>query len=311
MLRFSLLISFFYTSVCFAQTFDIVPLGVYGGEREDNLSSYLISASNSNGFLALDAGTLNTGIRKAIEKKTFAEDEKSVLQNDIKGYFISHAHLDHISGLIINSPADSKKNVYTLASVKANILNHYFINETWINFSDEGLNPLDKYHFQVLNNKKPVSVLGTNLSVEAFPLSHGKNYQSSAVLIKLNENYALYFGDTGADRIENSINLENIWKTIAPLIKKTQLKVIMIEVSFPDSQPDKLLFGHLTPKLLNEELKKLASLTGEKNLKDLNIIVTHIKPTGNNEEIIKKELLENNPFNVHFIFPKQGEKLSF
>jgi 3',5'-cyclic-nucleotide phosphodiesterase len=26
-----------------------------------------------------------------------------------KGYFISHAHLDHVSGLIINSPADVAK----------------------------------------------------------------------------------------------------------------------------------------------------------------------------------------------------------
>ena len=311
MLRFSVIISFLCGSLCFAQTFDIVPLGVYGGEREDNLSCYLISAINKNEFLALDAGTLNAGIRKAIEKKTFTTDEKTVLQNYIKAYFISHAHLDHVAGLIINSPADSKKNIYTISSVKSNILNHYFIKDTWINFSDEGIDPLNKYHFQVLNIQQPTSVAGTELSIEAFPLSHGNPYESSAILIKSNNEFALYFGDTGADRIEKSNDLSDIWKSIAPLIKKKQLKVIMIEVSFPNSQPERLLFGHLTPKLLNEELEKLASFTGDKNLKDFTIIVTHIKPTGNNEEIIKTELLENNPFGIHFIFPKQGEKLSF
>ena len=311
MLRFSIILSFLFCSLCVAQTFDVVPLGIYGGEREDNLSSYLISAANKNDFLALDAGTLNAGIRKAIEKKTFLTDEKTVLQNYIKAYFISHAHLDHVAGLIINSPADSKKNVYTIASVKANILNHYFIKDTWINFSDEGADPLDKYHFQVLNIEQPTSAEGTNFSIDAFPLSHGNPYESSAILINLKGEYALYFGDTGADRIEKSDDLSNIWETIAPLIEEKKLKVLMIEVSFPNSQPEKLLFGHLTPKILNEELEKLASLTGKENLKDLNIIVTHIKPTGNNEEIIKKELTENNRLEINYIFPKQGEKLSF
>lgn len=71
-----------------AQTFDIVPLGVYGGEQEDNLSSYLISEHNKNEFLALDAGTINAGIRKAIGLKTFDVKEEKVLRDYIKGYFI-------------------------------------------------------------------------------------------------------------------------------------------------------------------------------------------------------------------------------
>jgi cAMP phosphodiesterase len=43
-----------------------------------------------------------------------------------------------------------------------------------------------------------------------------------------------------------------------------------------------------------EELEKLKEKTGQKNLEGLNIVVTHRKPTKNNPEIIKKELLKNN-----------------
>lgn len=312
-MKFKIVIILVFLSfgLSYGQSFDVVPLGVYGGECEDNLSSYLISEFGKNQFLALDAGTINAGIRKAIEKKSLFGDEKTVLQQDIKGYFISHAHLDHVAGLIINSPADSKKNVYALPSVKKNILDHYFITETWANFTDEGEKPLNKYHFVSLKLKDWHPVDGTSLQIQAFPLSHVNPYESSAILIKSKENYALYFGDTGADRIEKSDDLKNIWQKIAPLIIKKDLKVIMIEVSFPNAQPENLLFGHLTPKLLNEELKKLSLLTGKNALKNLNIVITHIKPTGDNADKIKKELLENNPFQIHFIFPVQGEKLTF
>ena len=56
---------------------------------------------------------------------------------------------------------------------------------------------------------------------------------------------------------------------IAPLIKSKQLKAIFIETSFPDEQPDKTLFGHLTPHWLMKEMHDLAGITGENALKDL------------------------------------------
>jgi cAMP phosphodiesterase len=39
------------------------------------------------------------------------------LKDYIKAYFVSHGHLDRL-GLIINSPADSKKNIYVIPFVK-------------------------------------------------------------------------------------------------------------------------------------------------------------------------------------------------
>ena len=294
-----------------AQTFDIVPLGVYGGEQEDNLSSYLISEHNKNEFLALDAGTINAGIRKAIGLKTFDVKEEKVLRDYIKGYFISHGHLDHLSGLVINSPADSKKTIYTIPFVQHILVNYYFSKDTWVNFTDKGEKPIGKYQMVSLDLGKTTSVTGTGLSVLPFELSHTKDYKSSAVLVESQNQYLLYLGDTGADRIEKSQNLNTLWQSIAPLIKNKQLKAIMIEVSFPNAQPENLLFGHLTPKLLTEELTKLSALAGKKSMAGLQIVVTHLKPSGENIDIIKKELQQNNPLQLQYVFPAQGSKISF
>lgn len=294
-----------------AQNFDVIPLGIYGGEQEDNLSAYLVGTPGENAFLCLDAGTVNTGIRKAIELKSLSGTEETVLKDQIKGYFISHGHLDHVSGLIINSPADSKKNIFAIAPVLQILQNHYFIADTWINFADQGQKPmLGKYHYSELQNGTEIPAENTPFYLTGYELSHVNPYQSSAVAVRNNDHYLLYLGDTGADRIEKSDRLNFLWDRMAPLIKKGQLHTIFIEVSFPNSQPENLLFGHLTPNLLLEELSRLKEKTGQKNLENLHIVVTHRKPTKDNPEIIKKELLNNNPLKVHYIFPEQGKKIS-
>lgn len=309
-LTFSLL-AFVIHIVCQAQHFDVIPLGIYGGEQEDNLSAYLVGPPEENSFLSLDAGTVNTGIRKAIEFKSLSGTEEDILKNQIKGYFISHGHLDHLAGLIINSPADSKKNIFAIPPVIQILQNHYFITDTWINFADQGQKPiLGKYHYNELQTGTEIPVEQTSLFLTGYELSHVNPYKSSAALVRYDNHYLLYLGDTGADRIEKSNQLEQLWKNIAPLIKKGQLNTILIEVSFPNSQPEHLLFGHLTPKLLVEELNQLKEKTGQKDLKNLHIVVTHRKPTKDNPEIIKKELLENNPLQVQYIFPEQGKKIS-
>jgi len=51
-----------------AQSFKIVPLGVFGGINESNLSSYLISEPSKEAYLALDAGTIHTGLKVYLQK---------------------------------------------------------------------------------------------------------------------------------------------------------------------------------------------------------------------------------------------------
>lgn len=311
MKKYLLSIGFGISMIASAQNIQIVPLGVYGGSNESNLSSYLIGEETTNSYLALDAGTILSGINKAIEKGTFEEQNNKVLKNYIKGYFISHGHLDHLSGMIINSPEDFNKPIYGISETISVLKNKYFTNDAWANFANEGESPiLNKYYYKYAEIGMPFTIEGTNFTGTIYELSHVNPLKSSAILVENGSNAVLYFGDTGADRIEKTQNLSTIWKAIAPKIKSGKLKTMMLEVSFPNSQPEKLLFGHLTPKLMNEELNELAKEVGKSKLKGLTIIVTHIKPKDDYEQKIKDELLKDNPYNINYIFPQQGERIT-
>jgi 3',5'-cyclic-nucleotide phosphodiesterase len=291
----------------FKPSFQVVPLGVKGGIDEKNLSAYLVAPINTKDYICLDAGTINTGIEKAVANKVFTVSAEKVLKSYIKGYLISHAHLDHVAGLIINSPADSLKTVYATKKCMEMMENHYFNGETWANFGDEGTGyQIKKYHFQTLLLKGETAITNTTMTVKAFTLSHVNPYESTAFLLRNNNSYILYLGDTGADEIEKSTSLRQLWQAIAPLIKSKQLKGIFIETSFPNNQPTANLFGHLTPKLLMQELHALAGLTGKKALSDFKIVITHSKPPANNMILIREQLEQSNDLQVNFIFPEQG-----
>jgi cAMP phosphodiesterase len=291
-------------------SFSVVPLGIMGGIDEKNLSAYLIAPSNTTDYICLDAGTVNAGIEKAIEKKTFKVSTSEVLRKYIKGYLISHAHLDHVSGLIINSPADSSKTVYATNKCMEMMENHYFNDQTWANFGDAGPGfHIKKYHFQTLDLAKETLLTNAKMTVKAFPLSHVNPFESTAFLIKNDNNYALYLGDTGPDEVEKSNNLRDLWTAVAPLVKAKQLKGIFIEVSFPNEQPDKFLFGHLTPNYLMKELHVLEDLAGKGSLENFKIIITHLKPPAKNITKIKEQLKAQNNLGLKIIYPEQGKKL--
>jgi len=307
---FTLLIS---TSInIFAQSFKVVPLGVKGGLDQSNLSAYMIAPINSENYICLDAGTLYYGLIKAVNNRLFSKPAEQVLRKNIKSYLISHAHLDHVAGLLINAPADSKKMIYSSQFVINAFKNKYFSWVNWANFADEGEKPqLGTYQYKVLTLNKEIAIQNTKLFVTPFELSHGNPYKSLAFLVRYKNNYLLYLGDTGADSIEKSEDLKKLWSTIAPLIKSKQLKAIFIETSFPNSQPDNKLFGHLKPILFFDEMKNLSTYTGKKALVGFNVIITHRKPHVNNEKIIKQELEKNNTLKLNLIFPKQAGLLKF
>lgn len=288
--------------------FSMIPLGVLGGIDESNLSAYMAAPYGSRQYVCLDAGTLHAGIEKAIARHVFNIPSDKVLKQYIKGYFISHSHLDHLAGMIINSPEDTTKNIYAFADCIGVMKSNYFTWKSWANFANEGEAPaLGKYRYNLLTPGNQVAVENTAMQVTAFPLSHS-NLTSTAFLLKSKDNYLLYLGDTGCDELEKSHNLQNLWQIIAPLIKAGQLKAIMIEVSFPNSQPDKSLFGHLTPRLLMQELNVLAGYAG--SLKGLNMVITHLKPPAANIAQIKQQLTAGNKLGVKLIFPQQGVPLS-
>ena len=310
-------------------SFSVVVLGCEGGLAEGNLSCYLLTRPKSGAYVALDAGTVLGGLRVASKKGSLADcqpdkDSQSghegwVLRQGIKAYLISHAHMDHVSGLVIDSTDDSAKPLLALDSTVDDLRDHVFNWKTWPNFGSEGERPMNKYRYQRLAEQQEVAIEGTDLKVRPFRLSHSDNYPSSAFLVGSQESYLLYCGDTGPDEVERSSYLQALWRDVAPLIRQKKLKGIMLEVSFPDGRTDKELFGHLTPEWMMKELHALASEVNPgqpgQALRGLKVVVTHIKPTLDKgpspRQQIEEQLKARNDLGIQWVFPEQGQRLDF
>ena len=307
-----LLLSYTFPQGKSNKAFRIVPLGVKGGIDESNLSAYMVAAKGTTNYICLDAGTLHYGIEKAISNKVFPAPPERVIKEYIKGYLISHAHLDHVAGLIINSTDDTTKDIYASASCIETLKTRYFTWEAWVNFADEGESPLlKKYHYEVIGYDSNIIIKNTGMELKAFSLSHS-NLQSTAFLINNKDAYILYLGDTGDDETENSHNLLELWNGIGDLVKAKKIKAIFIEVSYTNEQPVKQLFGHLTPALLIKEMNVLQGLSGEGVLKGLPVVITHLKLFEKKEiEKLKTQLNKANNLGVKFIFAEQAKPLMF
>ncbi|WP_131794141.1 MBL fold metallo-hydrolase [Fluoribacter gormanii] len=308
-----------HTANC-APVFEIIPLGVYGGLNDGNLSAYLLKTIESENYAALDGGSLVRGLKVAVDKQSVRNKNiEDLLQKHIPAYLISHAHLDHLMGLVMAQPELREQQIImareeTMQALQNNVFNW----SVWGNFGDQGEIPhLNYQHYQTMPLLQWVAIPNTELQVKVFPLSHG-GMASSAFLIRYKTEYILYFGDTGADRIEQSTNMASIWNEIAPLIRNKQLHAIMLECSFLNSQPDNKLFGHLKPNLFMAELRQLASIVDpldvRNSLRGLPVVVTHIKPKladfSNPKDDVGRqvinELSQENDIGVEFIKPEQG-----
>jgi 3',5'-cyclic-nucleotide phosphodiesterase len=304
--------------------FDVIVLGALGGIQDGNLSSYLVRPHGDRNAIACDAGSLVNGLKVAHDKGVFRDVKVPgdstdnvighVLKNDIKGYLISHAHLDHVQGLVIASPDDSNKTIYSLPSVSAEIEQNYFNWKAWPNMLDRGQQPqLKKYHLEDLKPGEAREITGTGMTVTAFPLNHG-GAESTAFLIESGDDAILCFGDTGPDEIQKASNMQNIWKAVADKVRQQKLKAIILETSYTSDRPDHLLFGHLTPKWVHKTLHVLDQEAGGNALKGLPVVVSHIKYSLTDEQpqvAIRQELEAGNDLEVQFVIPEQGALYHF
>lgn len=74
----------------------------------------------------------------------------------------------------------------------------------------------------------------------------------------------LIFGDVEPDSLSLSPRTSQIWSEAAPKIASGILTGIFIEVSYTNAQSDAVLFGHLAPRHLLEELCALADMVKER-----------------------------------------------
>ena len=237
-----------------------------------------------------------------------------MLTAKIKGYLISHAHLDHVAGLVIASPDDGNKPIYALPSVAADLVETYFNWKAWPNLTDRGKAPqLKKYTLSDLAPGVATPLKDTAMSVTAFPLSHG-GMESTAFLLESDGEGILCFGDTGPDAVQKSTRLHEVWTAVADRVKQKRLKAIVIESSYTSDRPDNLLFGHLTPRWLLDSLRDLDRQAGGNALKGLPVVVSHIKYSLTKEQPQKQMLQEleaGNDLGVRFVIPEQGTRWHF
>ena len=309
------------------EAFQVIVLGCSGGPKEDNLSSYLIAPIHSNDFIALDAGSLLSGIDKAYKKGSFKgiseessnpwQIEPYILRDKVKAYFISHAHLDHVLGLVINSTEDIKKPIFAIDSAIDFLRDHLFNWKIWPNFASEGNPPLlNLYEYQRLELERKIFVPNTEMSVQPFLLSHSRNYESTAFLVESKGFYALYFGDTAPDILEPRKYMENVGKKIAPLVQSRSLRGIFLECSYVDKEESQL-FGHLDVKHMMRELRHFACIVNpispQEALKGLKVIIIHMKGDSLkgdfSKELIRIELDRQNDLGIEFILPEQGDRI--
>lgn len=306
--------------------FDVVALGVEGGVSDGNLTSYLIRSDSQRQYLALDAGSLLPGIAKGLAKGSFPQVNDAlaapytpqgyVLRELIGSYFISHAHLDHVAGLILAAPEDSRKTLYASTDAVLTLRNHYFNWKAWPNFTDSGNGTrLGTYRLQPVRELQRFTFGNTGLSGVLYPLSHAKT-PSAMVLISDRTDSFAYFGDTGPDAVEQSRHLDTAWRALGPLVVQGKLKGMIIETSYPNGVEDSKLYGHLTPAWLLTELKNLEKYSGgDGTLKDLPVIISHIKPSlkqgGDVRATVRQQLEQGNDMGVRFILMEQGERQQF
>lgn len=293
--------------------FDAVVLGAAGGLDESDLTAVLISRAGKGEFIALDAGTLVAGLRRAAARGGIARRPSDLFGRHLHGVFLSHPHLDHVAGLIISSPEAPKLNVFGLAPTLDALARLVFGTALWANFTDEGPGAIGRFHLERMTPGSAVTVAGAALEVEAAELSHAGGV-STAFVVFAGDDAALYLGDVGPDAVEQSEKLKALWVRVAPLIRAKKLRVVFLESSFADPREDARLFGHLTPSRIVREFDALAALAGG-DLRGLTLVVTHIKPEldgdGDVRAEVRRQLAPLEQRGVRVIVPVAGERLSF
>ncbi len=215
-----------------------------------------------NGKILFDAGSL-TNILPA----------KNLLK--IEDIFITHVHLDHIMGIpfladhIMFSEKRHKVNIIGIPDVIGAIRNSLLDGSIWPDFT-----VIPDTHEAILELKElePGQSMTLGLyTITPYKVNHP--VPASGYLVEdERQRRFFYTGDTGPS--------DTTWEEIG----ERQIDCLIIDVSFPNHMEQiAVKTGHLTPRLLKEELMKM-------KLSPKRIYITHIK--SQYFKLVKKELKE-------------------
>lgn len=205
----------------------------------------------------------------------------------LAGVLISHPHADHILAMVLNLPSMFNRpnrltmlgSKFTINTLQENVFNGL----VWPDMILLGI-----LQTQILPALSSTSICNESYTVIRFDLSHGKiahsnkSYESLAFLLRCNasDTKLLVFGDLESDTVLGQPKNKVVWNAVAPYVLDATLKCIILECSIQTVAPGTELYGHLTPRHLIKELlvlNEIASTRKRKPLKDLNLIITHVK----------------------------------
>jgi cAMP phosphodiesterase len=228
--------------------------------------------------LLLEGGTVTSA---------YSMDEQKAVENII----ISHIHLDHTKELffLLDNLASLDSSKVTMCGVREiieGIKKHLFNEELWPDFSRLPTEGDPVLRFSVI----PEGVFSPISGMEVKPVAVNHPVPATGYIIRTSESAIVYTGDTGPTT--------TIWEELK---KEENLKAIIVETSFPDSM-ERLahISGHLTPRLLAEELAKVGR-------PEVPVFIFHMKPLYLEE--IRKELGMMEAYRIEIL--QQGQVYTF
>ena len=203
-----------------------------------------------DGKILFDAGSLTNVLNVRAQLK-------------IENIFITHAHLDHVTGIpflaenIIIRNIKHKVNVLSIRPVVRTIKRDLLNGSVWPDFTvlpriqDAILNLVE------LKTGHPIRI--DEYVITPYRVRHSVPAVGYLVEDKRKRRF-FYTGDTGPSDVT--------WNKMG----EGPLHCLIIEVSFPNRMEEiAIKAGHLTPRLLERELKKMSQMPEQ-------ICITHLKP---------------------------------
>ena len=220
------------------------------GASGSGASGYKSSALLLDGFMLLDAGT--------------AAGELSVREEERLRYtLLTHAHMDHVKGLLflLENRAGREYTaplaVMSGKEILGDLRKHIFNNRIWPDFSRIPSPKTPLLSFKTLTAARKLRLDGYTIFMER--VNH--TVPTYGYIVESPAKKALaYTGDTGPTDL--------FWTRM----DKFDVKALVTETSFPNRLEGlATATGHLTPAMLEKELRKLSRPPEQ-------ILVMHLKP---------------------------------